>query len=155
MPADPQPQLRQIQEATPGARRRTLLFLAIITLTGVALIIGVEQWLARVRSIAAHNPQQASDQIAFFIRVFAAVISLSLIGLALVLARVSWQVFGARRFPPPGMSLAFNVPVVEGPRAVWRAVAGFAMAAALGSLAVVMPYLLWRVLLLVVPAQGG
>jgi hypothetical protein len=131
------------------------MFLALVTITGVALIIGFEQWLAVMRDVATRNPKQAGDQIAYVIRVFAAVISLSLAGLALVVARVSWQVYAARRFPPPGMNLAFDVRVVEGLRAVWRALAGFVTAMLLGAMAVVMPYLLWRILSLIVPAPSG
>ena len=146
---------KKIQAATPQARRRTVIFLAIVTVTGVALVIGVEQWLGRVRDLAVHDHNAASDQIAYVIRVLAAAISLSLVGLALVLTRVSWRVYAARRFPPPGMSLAFDVQVVEGLRAVWRAFWGFFFSTILGALAVVMPYLLWRILMVVMPAHAG
>jgi hypothetical protein len=155
MRAEVPEQSNPIQTATPAARRRTLTFLAIVTMTGMALIIGFEQWLAIVRDVATRNPKQAGDQLAYVIHVLAAIISLSLIGLALVVARVSWNVYVARRFPPPGMNLAFDVKVVEGLRAIWRAAAGFVTATILGALAVVMPYLLWRMLSLIVSSPTG
>lgn len=144
-----------VQAATPAARRRTITFLALATITGLALLIGVEQWLAVLRDLAARNPDQASDQIAYVIRVFAAIISLSLIGLALVVARVSWRIYAARRFPPHGMNLAFDVRVVEGRGALRRAVAGLVMATFFGAMAVTMPYLLWRLMSLAIPSHPG
>lgn len=131
------------------------MFLAVTTITGLALIGGVEEWLRAVQERASHDPQRAIGEMAYVLQVLAAVISLSLIGLALVVVRVSWRVYLAERFPPPGMTLAVDVSIVEGAPAVRRAFGGFVMAAVLGALAVVFPYMLWRTLSLLLSGPPG
>ncbi len=155
MRSDARNQSTQIQPAAPASRRRAVTFLVLLTITALAVIIGFEQWLAVIRDEAARNQQQASDQIAYVIGILAAIVSLSVLGLALVLARVSWRTYAARRFPPPGMTLVFAVHVKEGLTAVWRALAGFAFATILGATAVAMPYVLWRMMSMVVLPHSG
>jgi hypothetical protein len=129
------------------------MFLAVAAITGLAFIGGMEEWIHAVRDGASSDPRRAIGELAYVLQVLAAVISLSFIGLALVVVRVSWRIYVAKRFPPPGMTLAVDVSIVEGRSAVRRAFAGFALAAVLGALAVVFPYMLWRALSLLAAGQ--
>jgi len=154
-PAPGSTPLGQVQVATYAARRRTLMFLGLAAITGLALIGGIEEWIRAVGDRAADDPKRAISEIAYVLQVLAATISLSLIGLALVVVRVSWRVHAARRFPPPGMTLAVDVSVVEGASAVRRSYVGFLLGSILGGLAVVLPYMLWRILSVMVSAPVG
>lgn len=138
----------EIQAADPQARRRVLIFLAVATLVGLLGIVEIEEWLHRLRQDAATDPEGAVEDAAQLLRIMAAVISLSLAGLGLVIARFSWRVLRAERLPPPASPVIVDMRVVVGAPARRRAYVGFALAASLGAFAVMLPYLLWRILYL-------
>jgi hypothetical protein len=136
----------EVQRADPATRRRALLYIVVMTLIGVIAIGVVEQWLEHLGQEAAEDPRAAADEAANTLIILGAVISASVFGMALVVGRLSWRIFSTGRFPPPGALLTVDTRVVVGVGARRRAWAGFVAASILAALAVLLPYLLWRVL---------
>jgi hypothetical protein len=136
----------EVQRADPATRRRALLYIVVMTLIGVVAIGVVEQWLDQLRQEAAEDPGAAADEAARILMIFGAVISASVFGMALVIGRLSWRIFSADRFPPHGALLTVDTRVVVGAGARRRAYAGFVLASIVAALAVLLPYLLWRLL---------
>lgn len=136
----------EVQRADPATRRRALIYLTLATVVGLVGIGGVEEWLQHLREEAAEDPHAAADKAARVVTVLGAVISASVFGLALVVARLSWRVLSAGRFPPPGAHLTVNTRIVLGAAARRRAYAGLLIASVLAALAVLLPYFLWRTL---------
>lgn len=110
---------RPIQPADPAARRRALIWLAVLPCLGLVALLVTKRWLAGVMSLA--DTHAAMDSLA------AALWCTVLIGSAgpAAMGVYAWwlaaRVQAALRFPPPGLPVVRDTVILFGQAAVRRA----------------------------------
>ena len=112
---------REIQAATPGARRRAALLAALTALVGAVLVTWVRDLLGEAAASVKSDPLGAAARATAALRVAAAATALPLfaiVGYGYVLA---FRIRASGRFPPPGTSVSRDTPVLRGPAALRRA----------------------------------
>jgi hypothetical protein len=109
----------QIQLADPGARRRALLWLALIAAAGAGVLLGLQRWLARLGS--AGDVAQAGASLASALWLASSLAALALGALGAYVWRQADRVHLNQRFPPPGQPVIRDTAVLEGRAALNRA----------------------------------
>ena len=136
--------MSEIRRADPALRRQVLLGLLLALLVGAGLIAGFERhripihdWL--LSELAA--PAQGVP-VAFVLLVV--ILVTPLLALAGGLWALGRRIMRAREFPPPGMRVVRDTPVITGAAAATRGwiLKAFALFFAIASL--VSGFLLWR-----------
>ena len=108
----------EIQRADPRFRRLAGLSCVALVVVGAIALWAVQSWLA---GLAQAAPSAARHQL---LAAFASVIGAScamLLALGIYLWRKGGQVRGAAQFPPPGMHMLRDTPVLRGAAAYRRA----------------------------------
>jgi hypothetical protein len=107
----------EIQRADPRLRRIAgLLFVALVLACAVALL-ALQSWLSGVAQ-AARSTAQVQLLAAFGSLV--GISCLALLVLAIYLWRIAARVLAAQQFPPPGMRVVRDTPVLRGAAALRR-----------------------------------
>jgi hypothetical protein len=139
----------EIQPADPQARRTALTILAVVTLIGVILIAAAGQLRAAAEAWVERDLATRARMVIGAMTVLA-------VGPLLVLAAYSWRLGGrilrGGRYPPPGVRVVRDTPVVTGDAAVRMARGVRVLAALVCASGVLLAYLIWR---LVAMLEGG
>lgn len=105
---------REVQKADPGLRRQVLVgavFLVLILVAGVVLLANR---FAELEKLAGESAYLASRQGLAAARVLLVAVALGATVLGGVLGRLSWRTLAAGRYPPPGMRVINDTPVLRG-----------------------------------------
>lgn len=109
--------MAEIQRADDRSRKAAIVVLVLVLISGVALWMVFEQWMAEVRSLPV---QAAKDSLS---RVFALCMGIMVVCVCVVswhCWQVGERVRHAMRFPPPDMSVLRDTTVLSGQAAVSR-----------------------------------
>ncbi len=111
--------MSEIQKADPKLRRQLIVIVLVVAAIGSALIMllqlnqdTLKTWIVDHKEYLVAHP----EVVAFVFFVF----MLPLLGGAVYLWRFASRVIAARRFPPPGMRVIRDTPVLSENRALVR-----------------------------------
>jgi hypothetical protein len=131
-----------IQRADPKTRRRAIIAVFVAGLLAVAAYAAADHWLA---GVGARPPLEARQALAAAIRWGSASTSMIAVAFALYVYALGRRVVAAQRFPPEGMAVIRDTPVLEGRPARTRGFLIQAVAAALAVTAAALPVAAFRV----------
>ena len=141
--------MRETQPADPDARRTILVIVGVATVAGALLIGAAMRFRPALESWLQQDPRGRLPMVV-------AVMMLLSAGPVLALSAYLWSLgrraIRARRYPPPGLRVTRDTPVLSGGAAerLGRALQIFAGVLAL--VAVVLVFFLWRLMALARPA---
>jgi hypothetical protein len=107
----------ETQRADPGLRRTAALVFLALVLVGAAGLVALQIWLSGLAQPAAVSSQGQ------LLAAFAGLVGtacVSLLALAVYLWRTAGRVLAAGQFPPPGMRVVRDTPVLRGTKALRR-----------------------------------
>ena len=136
--------MTEFRRADPAARRHAVLLVAAAAVIGVLLIAGFERYRIPLRDWILADPGTAPDRIKAVLFLLAALLSVPLLAFAVYLWALGARVIRAREFPPPGLRLIRDTPVITGEAALSRGrrLKTLALGCVLAS--AVLVFLLWR-----------
>lgn len=132
-----------VQNADSGARRRTLVLMVVGVAVGASTILIARRLLPAVEAWVAED---AAGRLPTVAVVAALIPTAPLAAFGAYLWHLGSRVVGARRFPPPGLRVARDVPVVEGATAVRRGRTLRTMGVVIVVAAAAAAALIWRLL---------
>lgn len=112
---------REIQPADPAARRRAAILLLVLAASGGLAVWWTQARLEELRAIAEQDPVKAADELVRLVRFFALAMPAPLLGFACYGYWIAYRVYAGGRFPPAGMAVVRDTPVIRGPGALSRA----------------------------------
>jgi hypothetical protein len=138
--------MSEIQKADSQARRRVNLVLAIGTVIGALLIASFGYFRDAFHGWLTSDPAETAFRAMLAIGVAAVLLAAPLVGFAAYLWLLGAKVLRAQRFPPPGLAVVRDTPVVIGPAAVTRGHVMQVVAVCLGVSAAVLCLFFWRLI---------
>jgi hypothetical protein len=135
--------MSKIQKADPEARRRAILVVVFAAAIGALLIAGFEDLREPLRDWLRSDPAQTARRARLAFVLSAALLAVPAIGFAVYFWWLGVKVLRAQRFPPPGMRVIRDTPVISGPAAVTRGQAIQVVAVCLGMSAGVLCLFFW------------
>lgn len=138
--------MSDIQPADPRARRLALLIVAVAAAAGFLLIGSAGSLQPDLEAWIAEEPRGRLRLL-----MLAAILATSapLLGFAAYFWGLGQRILRAQRYPPPGMTVVRDTPVVTGEAARRRGRIVRALAAAFAVIAVLLAGLLWQLTSLV------
>ena len=134
----------EVRKADPAARRRAVLVIIFGTALGALLIAGIEYFREPFSEWLLSKPVEMAQRAKLVIFVSAVVLSAPVIAVAIYLWLLGTKVLRAQEFPPPGLRVIRDTPVIGGSGAVTRGHAFQFLALCLGvSFAVLWFFFLW------------
>jgi hypothetical protein len=112
--------MSEIQKADPAARRQAILLVIFGMAIGALLIAGFEQFREPFYEWLTSEPAESARRAKLALYTSAFVLCAPLIGFAIYLWLLGARVLRAQRYPPPGMRVIRDTPVVEGRGATTR-----------------------------------
>ncbi len=109
----------QIQPADYKARRRAILIISVAAVVGCLSIVAFEAYQPDLETWLWEEPERVREKLNWIPMVFA-VLSIPALVAALHIWRIGQSIINARRFPPPGMPVAVDSPIITGKKAVYR-----------------------------------
>jgi hypothetical protein len=104
----------EMQRANPRARRRALILIGGMTLLGAVAIASSPSWISAVVSWIRSEPQRFDERLAIARWIASAVVALPTAAFAAYFWRLASAVIAADRFPPPGLAVVQDTPIVSG-----------------------------------------
>ncbi len=147
----------EIQRADPAARKKALFLVLILAGVGVVVLWALDSAFTRVQEDVDLNPAEAVSLMVSIVRILAAMIAISAMGMAVWVWLLSSRILKAGRFPPPGTALVRDVRILRGAPARMRARLGFIAAGLCAVGGIVLPLMLLRLVRLItaVPPTPG
>lgn len=124
-----------LQPADPAARRRLLVAVALIAVAGVAGLVVLEAWLAALRQL---DPAESAPRLVATLLWVTGATSLVVAAFGVYAWRLGGRVCASLRFPPPGVAVVRDTPIIEGIAARRRGAILRALGIALVALAAVL-----------------
>lgn len=137
--------MSQIQPADPSARRKSILLIAIATVVGALLILTIESYRPDIEQWFLEEPQRIREKFNWTLIAFA-ILSIPLFLGAIYIWRIGQSVIESRRFPPPGMAVVIDTPIITGVKAVFRGRLLKFSSLLLAACAIFAPLALWLIL---------
>ncbi len=132
-----------IRKADPDFRRQIVLVLVVGTLVGALLILGFEQYHIPLRDWILSEPGVLTKRVKVVFLLLAAFLIAPLLALAVYLWTFGGSVLRAREYPPPGLRVIRDTPVITGEGAVSRGRLLKVLALACGIASIALGLLLW------------
>ena len=133
-----------MRRADPTARRKVLLLLVVGTCIGALLIAAFERYRIPLSDWVRGDPGASAQRA----RLVLLCLGVLLIAPLLVLAGYLWslgeRIVRAREFPPPGMRVIRDTPVITGEKAISRGRLLKVLALGCGVVSAALVLLLWR-----------
>ena len=140
--------MADVQKADPTARRAALLIITFGTIAGGVLLT------LSAGSSGRRVAEWVKEDVYVRVRIVTALLMLLTTGPALggavYLWRLGQRVVRARQFPPPGLRVVRDTPLLAGERAVRRGRLLQALATTLGVAGLLLAFVLWRLVSLAV-----
>lgn len=134
----------ELRKADPEARRRAVLTILIATAVGVLVIFAFEQNRQVLEDWLLADPETAKQRAGWLLLLLAALLQLPTIGFAIYLWSIAGKILRAREYPPPGLAVIRDTPVVTGTAAEARGRQLRLLATGLVIAGLVFSLLLWR-----------
>lgn len=115
-----QSEMNEIQKADPTARRQAVLAVIFGAAVGGLLIAGFDHFHGPFREWLLSDPAETARRARLAMYLAAFVLSAPLIAFAVYLWLLGARVMRAQQFPPPGVRVIRDTPVIGGPAAVTR-----------------------------------
>ena len=131
----------EIQSADPASRRKLLVWLSLFLLV-MLLSQNVIQWFTRW---LAEDPERVREYFVYIVGAIALAFS-PLFAFGYYAWQMGMAVIRAKRFPPPGMKVIKDTPVVKGRKAIYRGRALQVCGVILWGTAIAFPIAFWRIL---------
>ena len=135
--------MNEVQKADPDARRRAVLVLIFAAAIGGLLISAFEHFREPLREWLVSDPAETPRRARLALSVSILVLSTPAIAFAIYLWLLGRKVLRAERFPPPGLRVIRDTPVIRGAAAVTRGNAIQVFAVCLGVAAGVLCLFIW------------
>jgi hypothetical protein len=135
---------RDIRRADPVLHRRAVLIVAAGTLIGALLIFLFERYQGQMQAWLLADPSALETRMRAVLVMVALVLFAPLAAFGVWCWRFGGRVREAAMFPPPGVRVVRDTPVVEGAAALARALGLRALAVSLWAASVLFCVLLWR-----------
>lgn len=135
--------MTDVRRAAPAARRQAVLFLVVGTFVGALLIVAFERYRIPLSNwVLAQGASAQRVKLVFLLLV--ALLLAPLLAFAAYLWSLGGRVLRAREFPPPGLRVFRNTPVITGGAAISRRRQLEVVALGRGIASVALGLLLWR-----------
>jgi hypothetical protein len=131
----------EIQRADPQLRRIAGLLFAALVVAGSVALLALQSWLSDVAKAA---PSTTGTQLLIAFGGLVAISCATLLAAAVCLSRTAAQVLATKQFPPPGMRVIRDTPVLRGAAAMRRARILQSIGAALVVCGVALAVAAWR-----------
>jgi hypothetical protein len=135
--------MNEVQKADPDARRRAALVLIFAAAIGGLLISAFEHFREPLREWLVSDPAETPRRARLALSVSILVLSTPAIAFAIYLWLLGRKVLRAERFPPPGLRVIRDTPVIRGAAAVTRGHAVQIFAVCLGVAVGVLCLFIW------------
>ncbi|HEY7742865.1 MAG TPA: hypothetical protein VIA19_07450 [Burkholderiales bacterium] len=135
--------MNEVQKADPDARRRAALVLIFAAAIGGLLISAFEHFREPFREWLVSDPAETPRRARLALSVSILVLSTPAIAFAIYLWLLGRKVLRAERFPPPGLRVIRDTPVIRGAAAVTRGHAVQIFAVCLGVAVGVLCLFIW------------
>ena len=139
--------MTEFRKADPASRKLAVVLLLTGTGIGALLIGGFDRYHGELLDWILVGPESA-QKIKLALLSVAALQLAPLLALALYLWSLGERVRRSREFPPPGLRVLRDTPIVSGEKAIYRARLLRSLALTCGIAAVALCFLFWRVALL-------
>jgi hypothetical protein len=136
--------MTDVRPADPAVRRRAVLVLVVGTCVGALLIVAFERYRIPLSDWVLADPAVSSRRLRLVFLGLAGLFLAPLLAFAAYIWSLGVKVVRAREFPPPGLRVIRDTPVVRGERAVSRGRLLKVLALACGIAAVALGLLFWR-----------
>jgi hypothetical protein len=107
----------EIQRADPQLRRIAGLVFVALVVAGSVVLLALQSWLSGVAQAA---PSTARTQLLIAFGGLVAISCVTLLAFAVCFWRTAGQVLATQQFPPPGMRVIRDTPVLRGAAAMRR-----------------------------------
>lgn len=135
--------MSEIQKADRRAVRTAVAVVVCGALVGLALLTFSRR---NGEAFGFWLPADLSGRLTLVLGIQMALFTVPLLAMAGYVWHLGGRIVRAQRYPPPGMRLVRNTPIVVGDAAVRRGRVAQALAASLGVAAVLLAFVLWRLL---------
>ena len=133
-----------LRRADPTARRTVALLLVVGTCMGALLLVAFARYRIPLSDWMLADPGSSAQRVKMVFRVLVALLLAPLLALAAYLWSLGGKVVRAREFPPPGIRVIRDTPIVTGERAVSRGRLLKVLALGCCIACAVLAVLLWR-----------
>lgn len=117
----------EIQPADPALRTKILAIMGMICLLAVAGVLSLDAYFKRLQDLAQHDVQLAAEKIRAVAEPILLGVGAGAIVAGLWASVTAVRILRGRRFPPRGMKVIRDTPIVTGRRATLRGVVGLAL----------------------------
>ena len=135
--------MSDIQRADPEARRRAVLLVIVAAAGGAIVIAALPQIRESVHAWVLADPAETAFRAKLLVCSAAFMVTTPLACLAVYIWLLGARVMHAQHFPPPGLRVLHDTPVLSGAAAVMRGQLMQVLAVCLGLCAVVLCLFLW------------
>jgi hypothetical protein len=132
------------RRSDPTVRRQVAVFLVVVTCVGALLIMGFERYRIPLRDWVLADLGPSAHRLKLVLVLLTALLLAPLLAVAAYLWSLAGKVIRARAFPPPGLRLIRDTPVITGASAIARGRLLQVLALGGGIASVVLGLLLWR-----------
>ena len=136
--------MAEMHRATPGAARRLLTHMAIVTIVGGAFIAVSQAYQPQLLDWARSDPAKMRGRAQLLIAVAGVIFLAPLVGLAAYVWRLGTRTLSEERFPPERMAVIRDVVVMRGAEARSRGRLFHAIGVVFLALAGLLALTLWR-----------
>jgi len=133
-----------IRKTDPNARRKVVLILVVGTCAGALLIAAFERYRIPLSDWVLADPGASAQRARSVLILLAVLLLAPLLAFAAYLWSLGERVVRAREFPPPGLRVIRDTPVITGESAVSRGRLLKVLALGCGIAAAALGLLLWR-----------
>ena len=136
--------MTDIRRADPALRRNVVLALVCAAVAGSLLLAAFERYDAALRGWLLSEPGEFAQRVELVFVILAVALCAPLLVLAACLWSFGGKIVRAGAYPPPGMRVVRDTPVVTGARAAARGRWFKVFALGCGIAAAALGWLLWR-----------
>jgi hypothetical protein len=133
-----------VRRADPAARRQAVLLLVAAAFVGALLIEAFERYQIPLRDWILAEPAKSAQRMQLIFLVLGALLSVPLLAFAAYLWSLSARVLRSQEYPPPGLRVMRDTPVIVGEAAIARARQLKGLALGCGIASALLGLLLWR-----------
>lgn len=136
--------MAEMHHATPGAGKRLAMHIAIVAITGSAIVTFSQTYQPELLEWVTSDPSQTRRRAQLIVAVLGLIVVGPLIGLALYVWRLGTRTLNEERFPPEGLIVLRDMLVVRGAEARSRGRVFRAFSMAFFVIAGLLLLILWR-----------
>jgi hypothetical protein len=136
--------MTEVRRADPAARRTAALVLVAGTCVGALLLVTFTRYRIPLTDWVLACAGSSALRVKLVVLVVPALLLAPLVALAVYLWALGGKVVRTREFPPPGLRVIRDTPIVTGERAVSRGRLLKVLALGCGTASAALAVLLWR-----------